>query len=487
MNKQHNSQSHATHTKNNSQVFVTQDKPKIQSQPKDFDYWLRKNKYYHNHTNQFYKLNIPHYASILHIGCKNGYLLDFLRPSFAVGVDTDESEILSARERYPRYQFFVGMNGMVHLFHRFDYIILPFTTMEVDDVHIMLTHLHRFCHPGTRIILKTYSYLWEPILLTTQWLGLKRPTQLKHWLSSHDINTFLYLAGFDTFRKGTYMLMPMWIPWISWLLNHIFAHIPIIKRLCLHRWVIARPVRMSYNRLETKVSVIVTCRNERGNIEAALQRIPSMGSSTEIIFVEGGSHDGTWDEILRVIKKYPDKKCIALQQNGKGKGDAVRKGFAHAQGDILMILDGDLTVPPEELPKFFEALVSGKGEFINGSRLVYGMERGAMRFLNIFANYCFGLGFSWLLGQRIKDTLCGTKVLFKKDYERIARERGFLGFEDPFGDFDLLFGAAKLNLKIIDMPISYKNRTYGKSNIRRFLHGWYLLRMWLRALFIFKG
>jgi hypothetical protein len=460
--------------------------PKKPTDHKPFDYWLKKNNYYHRQTERFYALHIPRNASVLHIGCKNGYLLGRLQPFFGVGIDDDQAEIRVAQERFPEYQFFSGDITAVQLFHRFDYIILPFTMMEVDDIQGYLAQLHRFCHPGTRLILKTYSYVWEPLLSIAQKFGFKRPTALKHWLSGHDVDNFLYLAGFDVFRHDSYMLMPLWIPGVSWIFNHLLCHVPLIRSLCLHRLTVARPFRMSYNRTETNVSVIVTCKNERGNIEAAVQRIPRMGNRTEIIFVEGGSRDGTLQEIERVAQLYKNKNIKVLVQDGTGKGDAVRKGFAYATGDILMILDGDLTTPPEDLPKFFDALVSGKGDFINGSRLVYGMEDKAMRFLNMLANYCFGIGFSWVLGQRIKDTLCGTKVLFKKDYERIARERGFLGFEDPFGDFDLLFGAARLNLKIVDMPVEYKNRTYGSTNIHRFFHGWYLLKMSLRAFIIFK-
>lgn len=453
---------------------------------KSFDYWFKKNNYYHQQVKQFYTNLIPRHASVLHINCNNGFLFETIQPFFGVGIDSDSEAITQAQECYPQYHFHCGDVATVQFYHRFDYIIVPFSAMEVDDVQMYLSQLHRFCHPGTRIIIKTYSYIWEPVLKLTQWLRLRRPTSFKNWLSDNDLKNFLYLAGFDSIRSDSYMLMPLGVPVIAWFFNHILRHIPLIRSLCLHNWIIARPVRMSYNRLETNVSVIITCKNERGNIEAAVQRVPRMGNKMELIFVEGGSRDGTLQEIQHVAQLYNQKNIKILVQDGTGKADAVRKGFAHATGDILMILDGDLTTPPEDLPKFFDALVSGKGEFINGSRLVYGMERGAMRFLNLMANYSFGVIFSWLLGQRIKDTLCGTKVLFKKDYERIAKERGFIGIEDPFGDFDLLFGAAKLNLKIVDMPVAYKSRTYGKTNIHRFLHGWYLLKMCWKAFGIFK-
>ena len=202
-----------------------------------------------------------------------------------------------------------------------------------------------------------------------------------------------------------------------------------------------------------------------------------MGSHTELIFVEGHSQDDTIEQCRRVAAVTPDKDIKIFTQNGRGKGDAVRLGFSKASGDILIILDADLSVAPEDLPQFYDALVTGKGEFINGSRLVYAKDPQAMRFLNLLGNKFFALLLSRLLGQPIKDTLCGTKVLYRNDYGRIAGSRAYFGDFDPFGDFDLLFGAAKLNLKIVEAPIRYRQRTYGTTNISRFSHGWLLLRM----------
>lgn len=234
------------------------------------------------------------------------------------------------------------------------------------------------------------------------------------------------------------------------------------------------------------ISIIITCRNEKGNIESAIKRIPSFGPNTEIIFVEGGSHDGTLDEIKRICSCYPEKDIYCLVQEGKGKGDAVRTGFAQAKGDILMILDGDLTVSPEELPKFYDAIVAGNADFINGSRLIYNMESGEMSWLGWFANKFFARIISWIIGQKITDTLCGTKVFWKKDYENILAQRQKLGLQDPFGDFDLIFGAAKLNLKIVDVPIHYKRRTYGKPSVKKYKEVWFLLWMCWRALWVIK-
>ncbi len=457
---------------------ITDDRP--------FSYWLEKNHYYHHRLKKFYRFAVPDGSRVLALQCKNGYLLDAVKPSYGVGIDTDPAMITEAQETYPRYHFYTGTLADLKAEDPFDYIILSSITMDCYDVQALLESLKPLCHASTRLVIDTYSYLWEPMLWFMQKLGLRRPTEFKNWLTQEDLQNLLYVAGYQTVQSSRFMLLPCYVPLISTLLNTVIKHIPGINRLCLHQALVARPLFVSRNVEEYTVSVIIPCRNEKGNVEAAVQRTPQLGTFTELIFVEGHSHDGTLEEIHRVIKKYPDRAISVYVQKGKGKGEAVRMGFDHAIGDMVMILDADLTMPPEELPKFYYALTENKGECINGSRLVYDMETGAMRFLNFLANFFFSQLFSWLLGQRIKDTLCGTKVLWKDDYRVIARNRSIFGNFDPFGDFDLLFGAAKLHLKLVDMPVHYKSRTYGTTQIRRFYCGWILLGMSLIALKRFK-
>lgn len=452
----------------------------------DFSYWLQKNRYYHEQVVAFYRLYIPKGATILQINCKNGYALSALESSFALGVDSDAYAIAQAKQRYQQLSFFAGTIDDVTAVYEFDYIILSLITMEVDDVQELLQQVQRFCHAGTRIIIETYSSWWQPILLAAQRCGLRRPTIFKNWLSRYDIENIATIAGFERVSQGSYVLAPVRVPILSSLCNHLLSPLPFIRRLNLINWMIVRPANKMQCASETTVSVVIPCRNERGNIQAAVERCPSMGKHTEIIFVEGNSHDGTLEEIYRVAALYPERSITILVQDGKGKGDAVRKAFECAKGDILMILDGDLAVPPEELPKFFDAMVQGKGEFINGSRLIYRMEAGAMGKASYLANWGIGVLVSWVLGQRVKDTLCGTKVLWKKDYTTIAAQRHFFGFQDPFGDFDLLFGAARLNLKIVDLPVHYKQRTYGRTNINRLKDVWLLWWMGIRALIRLK-
>jgi len=360
----------------------------------------------------------------------------------------------------------------------YDYIVAPDLIGFSRDIQKTLQELHKISHSKTRVILTYHSYLWEPLLKIAEFLKLKIRQPFQNWLSTADLENMLYLAGFEAVKKGERLLIPVYIPLLSWLANCYLSQMPLLRHLCLSRYFVVRPLPgCQAAKKEPSVSVIIAARNEKGNIEAGVKRIPKMGSHTEIIFVEGGSCDGTRQEIERVKQSYSDLDIKIFSQPGKGKGDAVRKGFQEAKGDILMILDADLTVKPEDLSQFYQAIVSGRGEFINGCRLVYPLKKESMRFLNILGNKFFGLLFSWLLSQRIKDTLCGTKVLWREDYQKIAKNRIYFGDFDPFGDFDLLFGAANLNLKIIDLPIRYQERTYGSTNISRFSHGWLLLKM----------
>lgn len=449
---------------------------KIKMLHKNFTFWLKKNWYYHMLMARFYKFMVPPGNTVLQISCKTGNILNAVKPSYGVGIDDDAECIDTATKQYPHLQFIKTEIEQLEP-QQFDYIILLLTTMETYDIQSLFETLHIFCHTSTKIIIDSYACSWEPILWITQKLGLRRATKLTNWISNKDLSNFLHLADFQTITSGKHILFPCYIPVLSWFINHCLAPLPLLNRLCVNQWIVARPITQKKAVQDFSVSVIIPCKNEHGNIHAAITRTPTMGKHTQYIFIDGHSKDNTLEAMKRVQADYPEKDILVLVQEGKGKGDAVRKGFAHATGDILIILDGDLTTPPEEMPKFVKALVEGKGEFINGSRLVYGMEDEAMRFLNLLANHSFAVLFSWLLGQPIKDTLCGTKVLFKKDYEKIAANRAFFGDFDPFGDFDLIFGAAKQHLKIIDMPVHYKNRTYGSTQISRFYHGTILAYM----------
>ncbi|NJO14803.1 MAG: glycosyltransferase [Thioploca sp.] len=447
------------------------------------DNWNGWGRYYHRRLTEIYQFLVAPQQRIIEIGCARGDLLAALEPSYGVGIDFSAEMIQRAQQRHPHLKFICTDIHTLTLDETLDVIILSDILNDLWDVQTVLKQLATFTTPHTRIILNVYSRLWELPLFVAEKLGLATPKLLQNWLTVEDITDLLYLSDFEVIHHQQELLWPLSVPLLTPLANRYLVKIWPFNTLALTNVLVARtkPQCLSLPR-EPLVSVIIPARNEAGNIAQILERVPEMGSGTELVFVEGHSTEDTYQAIQQAITAHPQRQCRLLQQTGTGKGDAVRLGFAQAKGDILMILDADLTVPPEDLPRFYEALVSGKGEFINGVRLVYPMEKEAMRFMNLLANKFFSLAFSWLLGQPIKDTLCGTKVLWRADYKSIATNRSYFGDFDPFGDFDLLFGAAKINLKIVDLPIRYRERTYGTTNIQRWKHGWLLLKMvWFAA------
>jgi SAM-dependent methyltransferase len=444
------------------------------------DAWISQNATFYKDDRKYMKFLIPEDQRVLEVGCGTGELLEALAPSAGVGVDFSEEMIAIARQRRPQFDYVCGDIEDPETFTRidgtFDTIIISDTIGYFDDIERVLAQLHPLCHRDTRIVIAYYGRWWEPIIKLASTIYPRMPTKPQNWLSTEDISGLLHLADFEVIKCEWRQLMPIGLLGLQEVINKTIGTLPIIRRFCLRNYVVARPLR-DVALGPRSATVMVPCRNERGNIEAAITRTPRFCDDLEFLFVEGHSQDGTWDEIQRVIAAYPDVCIRAIKQPGKGKGDAVRAGFEAATGEILIILDADLTTPPEDMPKFYNALVSGKGNFINGSRLVYPMEDEAMQTLNFFANGAFAVIFSWLLNQRITDTLCGTKVLLKHHYDAIAAGRSYFGDFDPFGDFDLIFGAAKLNLKIIDIPVRYAARSYGETQISRMRHGWMLLKM----------
>ncbi len=424
--------------------------------------------------------------SVLEIGSGGGDLIGRIKGKRKVGIDFSPAMIEVAKKKYPETEFQLMDALDISLNEKFDLILISNLIGHVEDVQKLFEQLPKVMHRNSKVIITYYNYVWEPLLKLSEIFGLKTKTPTQNWLTLKDINNLLYLAGLEVYRNSKRMIFPVYIPLLSFLVNRYLGNFFLFRWMSINIFTFAKfasESKVFQEENNFSVSVIVPARNESGNIEAAILRTPIMGKHTQFIFVEGNSTDDTWEKIQEIQKKYSTTHDIKIaKQPGKGKADAVRLGYDIADGDILMILDADLTMPPEDLPKFYNAIASGKGDFINGTRLVYPMEKEAMRFLNLLGNHFFSMVFSWLLEQRIKDTLCGTKVLFKKDYDKLVVNREYFGDFDPFGDFDLLFGAHKLNLRIVEVPIRYRDRTYGETNISRFRHGLILLGMSFFAL-----
>ena len=437
-------------------------------------------RHYHRHLQKTLRFQVAPGLRVIELGCGTGDLLAALSPACGVGIDLAPAMIEQARIRHPDLQFEVADALEYASNGKFDVVILSDLVNSLFDVQRGLAVARELCAPGGRIILNFFSHLWEKPLKWARTSSMTAAAPAQNWLASGDVRNLLYLAELEPVREWTEFLFPFRIPLIEPFFNRVLARIWPGSLFCLTNFISARPKpvpRALTGPESPSVSVVIPARNEAGNVEGFFTRVPQMGSHTEILIVEGHSTDDTYAAAERAIQAHPEWDARLFRQSGKGKGDAVRLGFQQAKGDILMILDADLTVVPEDLPRFYAALAMGKGEFINGVRLVYPMEGRAMRFLNLLGNKFFSVAFSWLLGQPLKDTLCGTKVLYRTAYEKIAANRSYFGEFDPFGDYDLIFGAAKQGLKIVDLPIRYRDRTYGTTNIQRWRHGWLLLKM----------
>lgn len=437
--------------------------------------------FFHRQVNHLVASQVSKGSSIVDIGSGDGSLLNECQPSCGVGIESDSAKYQTATSStYPISVVLASVESLTSApLADPDYIVMSLVLDQVEDISVVLNRASEWSSSSTRLVIVTYNRIWRPLLSLAEMMRIKSRGKTENYVPWEQVVNLVELAGFETTKSVEGILLPIYIPILSKFLNRWIAPLPLVRHFCLVRVTTARKMSKE-TRTPSSVSIVIAARNEQGNIAELVRRVPQLATTQELIFVEGGSSDDTWLEIQKAISDYsgnPEQRLVALQQTGKGKGDAVRCGFDVASGEVLMILDADLSVEPEELFKFVQALSDDRCEFANGSRLVYPMDNEAMRFLNILGNKFFAMLFKYLLGQPVGDTLCGTKVLRKSDYERIISNRHELGDFDPFGDFDLLFGASKLGLRIRDVPIHYKERTYGETNISRFSHGLLLIKM----------
>jgi hypothetical protein len=445
--------------------------------------WINRNRYYYELLNRLLCFLVEPQKKVLSVRCDVGNLLAVVRPSKGKGIDICDEIVAIARQRNPSFEFAVAFPDKEEFQRafkpdeKFDYILFN-DIGDTVDVLQALRNVKPLCQRHTRLLVTTYSHLWEPLVTFAEWSGMKVPRTEQNWLSTADVRNLLKLAGFEALETHRVVLVPKYLPLLSSFLNRFCARLPFLSKLCMTQVVVARVMSPPVLREELSVSVVIPCKNEKGNVEDAVRRIPPLANRTEIIFCDDQSTDGTAEEVLRVQSLYPEKNVRLEHGPGVCKSRNVWTGFDAATGDILMILDADLTTIPEELPYFVDVIVSGQAEFVNGSRLVYPVPKGAMNGANMLGNKFFSVAFTYLLGQRVKDTLCGTKVLWRSDWERIKPMLGGWGTEDRWGDYELLFGAAKLNLKILDLPVHYQERIYGSTKMTKvFRNGLVMLKM----------
>jgi SAM-dependent methyltransferase len=445
--------------------------------------WIKRNSYYYKLLSGLLRFLVEPQKQVLSVRCGTGNLLAAVEPSGGKGIDICDEIVDIAQQRNPSLNFTVAFPDKDEFRQKFgpgetfDYILFN-DIGDTVDVLQAFRNLKPLCQRHTRVLVTTYNHLWEPLVTFAEWTGMKVPRAEQNWLSMADIRNLLKLTGFEALETHRIVLLPKYLPLLSGFLNRFCARLPFLSKLCMTQVIVARKVPPPVAVEDLTVSVVIPCKNEKGNVEEAVRRIPSLAGRTEIIFCDDQSTDGTAEEVRRMQLCYPDKDIRLEHGPGVCKSRNVWTGFDAAKGDVLLILDADLTTIPEELPYFIEVIVSGQAEFVNGSRLVYPVPKGAMNGANMVGNKFFSVAFTYLLGQRVKDTLCGTKVLWRSDWERVRPMLGSWGTEDRWGDYELLFGAAKLNLKILDLPVHYQERIYGSTKMTKvFRNGLVMLRM----------
>lgn len=449
------------------------------------DYWIAKNKYYYSQLFNLHKWLVEKGSIVLDIGCGTGDLLSSVLPKNGVGIDASFEMVKRATKKYPHYKFQVMDAHHLELKEQFDYILLSNLVGYLDDIWQVLRNLRKVSHERTRIIITNYNYLWQPLMAFSEKLHLKMPDRIQNWLPQQFIEHFLYLCGFEVVKKGKYLHIPIDIPYFSNPLNKIFSNLPLIDRFGLIEYIVARPSTLpDYHMKDTTVSVIVPTYKEAGNIKTIVERMPHVGTKTELIFVDLPGGDGTKEAIQKAIKDYKGRLSITYVQQEKktGKIGALRLGVKNSQGQIIIIYDADVTIPPEDIEKIYLALLERKGEFINGTRLVYPTEKGAMRFLNHLGNTLFANLFTWGLGQHFTDTLCGTKGFWREDFYHFEDIKTKYDNLDRYGDLYLLLSAYRKNLKIAEVPLRYKIRRYGDTKMDRFKNGFQFLLMFIYFL-----
>jgi hypothetical protein len=434
----------------------------------DWDLWERRNAFYRSALRAHFAGIIPAGAAVLELAAGMGQLLHELAPRAGVGVNYAERLNAEARKRHPELTFVLGQVDRLEVPAGFvpEYVVL---NHMIDFVHDLWDSLHAIAgkiEGNALVAVTTSNPLWAPILRLASALRLRTPHAARNFVTARDVRSVLELLGFDVVEEGWLVPMPLGVPGLARLVNLVVPEIPILRAACSVQSLTAR---RRLPRAGLTCTVIIPCHNEEGNLEATAARVPAMGARTEILVVDDGSTDGTRAAAERARARDPRVRILAFDKN-RGKAGAVFAAIEAATGDVAIILDADATVPPEVLPKFFEALATGHADFVNGTRLVYPVPGKAMKIANFLGNKMFCFIASWVLRQRVSDTLCGTKAFLRSDFLRMPRLS-----VDRWGDFTLLFGAARLRLRIREIPVHYEERTAGRSKMRAFVEVWRFL------------
>jgi ubiquinone/menaquinone biosynthesis C-methylase UbiE len=434
------------------------------------------NAFYNDYLIRWTKALVPPRRRVLDIGCGRGDVLAAVRPTVGLGLDLSPTMVRRAAADHGH-----GTSGLQFIEQAveefqgdgtFDAALLTNTLEYAYDIGAILDRARAALRDNGRLLITTANPVWSPIFKAASKVGMRIPECDRLWVTNEDLDNLLKLHGFEVVDKRMDLVLPKPVPGLGDALNWAVSRTPVMRYLGSTQLIAAR--KLPEKARAYSVSAIVPCYNEAGNVERCVREMVKLGSRTELIIVDDGSKDGTAALVNPALRSDIDVKVVSYSPN-VGKGNAVQRGFERATGDILMILDADLTTHPEELGPLYEAMSTGRAEFVNCTRFVYPMDGQAMKFANYVGNKVFTIAVSLVMDRRVSDTLCGTKAMFRTDYEHFTMGR------DPWGDYDFLFGAAQLRLAVCELPVHYRDRLAGVSKMNSMKHAKNLVRMCLHG------
>ncbi len=343
-------------------------------------------------------------------------------------------------------------------------------TVVISDIEHQLNpaknllNLSRIVGDNTKIILLSKNMVWM-ILIKILKLFFSFSPKKNNFLPSSYLDNLYSSCNLELIRQEKIIALPINIPFLTKIINRIFR-LPLLNFFCMSNIaILKKKIKNSSNHKDLKISFIIPCKNEQDNIKVFEQKINENTEPDEYLFGDDNSSDKTSDEIDKLIEKLSDKKIIKYNGPGICKSENVYKGIDLSSGDIIVIYDADHTVSFEDIKFSVSIMKKTNVDFINCTRMIYPQKDGAMKFANFIGNTIFASLFSLLFKKKITDTLCGTKIFYKKDWEKIKENTSQWGMKDLWGDFDLLIGAYKNNLKITEVPVTYYERRENETKM----------------------
>jgi len=346
-------------------------------------------------------------------------------------------------------------------------VILTFPLNNFVNLVGFFDKLDSSLNEEAKVIVSYYSKIWKPFFFIFSLFGLIRNYKNSLFFSKDTLEIFLRTGNFEISKKIPNYFIPFNIPIINKFLSILINFLPFLDNLSVTKVFYLR--KKNYKKRQNKkISLIIPCKNEQGNIlNIVTDAKKELIIPYEIIFVDDKSSDNTFQIIIDCKKKFSDVDIQVTKGPGKGKSLAVNEGIKIATGYYSIIFDADMTVNMKDINVFYNAISNGNADIINGSRLVYKPYTGAMRYLNFLGNKFFSKLSSFITGELITDTLCGSKCFITKDFKIFNEFKDNNNINDIWGDFNILYSSNFYGLKCIDLPVRYYERVEGETKMKK--------------------